>query len=627
MNYFNITTTTNEELPFISIYTKPTGSGDIIPGFAHSSATYIANFNPTANTPFCSFMNITGTQPDPFPYGHNLGTMIQNPTNNPRGEYLPTEEVLAIAVSTNSTAVLNQVNFVMSKVGICLAQGNQENILNPQDIAIPTLSQVLTSGSVATPTIDNSENTITIGANTTGLTLGKLATTTNIQGNLQIAGSAGSNAQVLTSNGTTAEWQTPSGGWVGVATSNLSMGNNKILVGDGTDLNVDISNNGFKLYNQSTLSVDIGFESVTTYRNGNPTKIAQISADVGLYCFNGLDAKGIQVSNTDILIDNVAGSANQVLSKDASNVLTWATPSGGGGSWVGTATSDLNMSSFNITSTSALSVGNTGVATKLIGDVDISNNLTYGNGALRVYGATSVDTTAVSINIGTAYPNRNADFTLILTGTTASQVLTFPTAVAGYKITIYNKSNKNWTLNCAGTDLFYGNGNDPPGGLLTYRNGIPGGKCLTFFQQPSSYYLINESCSTTETYFGKLYANNNANVPINLLGNQEQLFATTTPYTMPIFANTMVSSFLVCSALSSVVYLQTFATLASLVTGYVIIIRNNTLLPITIQGNANPAVIYATGSITSAATFILPSTMTCSIKAISNQGYFVFSMY
>jgi hypothetical protein len=433
INFFNITTTNPQALPFISVYTKPTGVNDAIPGFSHSVMTYsmydglpINPFLPVANTAYCGFMNKSGTQPNPFAYGHTIQNMLISPVApNPRGDYLPTEEVAYISVGSNSTSPVNQVNFVLSKVGICLANGNQENILNPQDILlVPTISQVLTSGSVAsnqnmsgintltatklvTPTIDNSGGLVTIGANTTGLTLGKLATTTNIQGNLQIAGSAGSNAQVLTSNGTTALWSSlPASSWVGVATSNLSMGNNKILVGDGTDLNVDISNNGFKLYNQSTLSVDIGFENITLYRNGNPTKIAQITADSGLYCFNGLDTKGIQVSNTDILIDNVAGSANQVLSKDASNVLIWATPSSG--SWVGTATSNLNMGIYDIsgavldnsgntlaiggnTTTTTIGKATTGI-TNLQGVVKINNSAGSSGQVLTSTGASTAPT-------------------------------------------------------------------------------------------------------------------------------------------------------------------------------------------------------------------------------------------
>lgn len=371
MNYFNITTTSNDNLPFISIYTKPTGVNDVIPFFCHSVATYIANFNPTAATAYCSFMNISGTQPDPFPYGHQLGSMILSPVQpNPRGEYLPTEEILAICVGSNSTSPVNQVNFIMGKVGICLEQGNQENILNPQDIlSVPTISQVLTSGSVAsnqnmsgiatltatklvTPTIDNSGNTLTIGANNTALTLGKTSTITNIQGNFQIAGSAGSNAQVLTSNGTTAEWSSlPASSWVGTATSQLNMGI------------YDIS--GAVLDNSGgTLAV-----------GGNTTTTTIGKATTGITNLQGI-----------VKINNSAGTSGQVLtSTGASSAPTWQTATSG---WTGTATSQLNMGIYDISgavldnsgglvtigaNTTGLTLGKTAVTTNIKGNLQINS--------------------------------------------------------------------------------------------------------------------------------------------------------------------------------------------------------------------------------------------------------------
>ena len=233
MNYLNITTTSNDNCPFITIYTKPTGTNDYAPGFYHSSNTFVPTFTPIAGTPYCSFMNISGTQQNPFPYGHVLGAMAQSTVNNPRGEYLPTEQVLAVTVGTNSLSPLNQVNFIMSKVGICLAQGNQELILNPQNInEQPTLSTVLALGnaagnrsitgvnnlaatSVTTPTLSNGVSALTVG------TAGQ---TTDLVGNVRVNGSSGTSGYVLTSTGasTAPTWQA-SGGWVGTATTDLNM--------------------------------------------------------------------------------------------------------------------------------------------------------------------------------------------------------------------------------------------------------------------------------------------------------------------------------------------------------------------------------------------------------------------
>jgi len=115
MNYFNVASTSNDDLPYITIYTQPLGSGDIIPGFAHSSMTYIPNFSPAVNTAYSSFMNISGVQPTPFAYGHVQVGMIQSPVMpNPRGTYTPTMKVLAFSVGTNSASAVNSTNFVMS---------------------------------------------------------------------------------------------------------------------------------------------------------------------------------------------------------------------------------------------------------------------------------------------------------------------------------------------------------------------------------------------------------------------------------------------------------------------------------------------------------------------------------
>jgi hypothetical protein len=177
MNYFNISATSNDNLPFISVYTKPTGTNDVIPSFAHSIATYVPTFTPIVNTPFCSFMNISGVEPDPFPYGHQLGAMILNPIPpSPRGQYLPTEEVLAICVGTASGSTTNQVSFVMSKVGICLTQGNAELILYPQDIYNLSATTLTATTSVKPTTI------------------------------LDLNNSAGTSGQVLSSTGTGIDW-------------------------------------------------------------------------------------------------------------------------------------------------------------------------------------------------------------------------------------------------------------------------------------------------------------------------------------------------------------------------------------------------------------------------------------
>ena len=126
MRYFNCATTSNDNSPFLTVYTVPTGSGDFAPGFFHSSMTYIINTTPVANKSYTMFMNASGTCPTPSSYASNIQTMIQSPVNNPRGVYAPTESILAFVIGTNSASAVNSVEFIAQKLGVMTATGTQE---------------------------------------------------------------------------------------------------------------------------------------------------------------------------------------------------------------------------------------------------------------------------------------------------------------------------------------------------------------------------------------------------------------------------------------------------------------------------------------------------------------------
>jgi len=126
MRYFNCSTTSNDNSPFLTVYTVPTGSGDYAPGFFHSSMTYVINTTPVVNTSYTMFMNVSGTCPTPSSYASNIQTMIQSPVSNPKGTYAPTETILAIVIGTNSASAVNSVEFIAQKLGVMTATGTQE---------------------------------------------------------------------------------------------------------------------------------------------------------------------------------------------------------------------------------------------------------------------------------------------------------------------------------------------------------------------------------------------------------------------------------------------------------------------------------------------------------------------
>ena len=118
ISFFNGANTSNDNTLFITVLTVPTGSGDFAPGFFHSSNTYVFNqtINPTANT---NYQGVCIIDKSLIPF--NYETQIQyepSTVNNPRGTYLPTDNILAVVIGTNSGASLNSVELVVNKLNL-----------------------------------------------------------------------------------------------------------------------------------------------------------------------------------------------------------------------------------------------------------------------------------------------------------------------------------------------------------------------------------------------------------------------------------------------------------------------------------------------------------------------------
>jgi hypothetical protein len=126
MYMFNGLTTSNDNTPFLTVYTQPQ-AGD--PTFYHSRRTYIFNqeVTPVANTRYCLFANISGTCPTPAHYGQTLNVMITgNVVGTNVGPFDPTELILFFAIGSNSASAVNSVEFAVSKLGIMTPTGTQE---------------------------------------------------------------------------------------------------------------------------------------------------------------------------------------------------------------------------------------------------------------------------------------------------------------------------------------------------------------------------------------------------------------------------------------------------------------------------------------------------------------------
>jgi hypothetical protein len=103
------------DLPFLTVYTRPTGVSDYAPWY-HSSRTYTPTANSTANQTCQMFMNIKSLSFTPNSIAiQNQINMAEAITN---GVYLDSDVILFISFGTNSGSALNSVDFSCSKIGM-----------------------------------------------------------------------------------------------------------------------------------------------------------------------------------------------------------------------------------------------------------------------------------------------------------------------------------------------------------------------------------------------------------------------------------------------------------------------------------------------------------------------------
>jgi hypothetical protein len=98
--------------PFLSVYTLPTGTNDIIPGFAHSSFAY-SQYPITPDIGRKYLIHIGEA-----PAIHPELPRIQLGLSVGLGDQAPTEKVLAAALSSDSGASVGNVKFVAEHVGV-----------------------------------------------------------------------------------------------------------------------------------------------------------------------------------------------------------------------------------------------------------------------------------------------------------------------------------------------------------------------------------------------------------------------------------------------------------------------------------------------------------------------------
>jgi len=124
-NYFNVTQTSNDYQIFCTIYTKPQ-PGDVT--FYHSKRNYIfdQSITPTINTAYQACVLVDKSL---ISYYYETQINYQLDPLNQVGPFLPTEEVLAVVLSSDSACPAGTMSVVLSKLNIIMDGFTKEFLL------------------------------------------------------------------------------------------------------------------------------------------------------------------------------------------------------------------------------------------------------------------------------------------------------------------------------------------------------------------------------------------------------------------------------------------------------------------------------------------------------------------
>lgn len=130
LNLLNLSTTSNDNTLFLTVYTK---IDNLTPNYASwykSSNTYIITDTPTINTSYTFFNDVSSSCPPPNIYASTLLEMSPSPVNNPRGSYDQNENILFFSIGTNSVSPINSVEFILKNFGVMTIDGTTEFTFN-----------------------------------------------------------------------------------------------------------------------------------------------------------------------------------------------------------------------------------------------------------------------------------------------------------------------------------------------------------------------------------------------------------------------------------------------------------------------------------------------------------------
>lgn len=119
--------------PILAVYTFPTGSGDIIPGFAHSRVVYANPLSPAA-VAGVKYLVYFGDEPAAHPELPRI--QLTKSTISSAGDQNPSEIVLTASLGSDSAEPVNEVQFMVETLGV-----NSPTVKQEIDLRIKPSSQ------------------------------------------------------------------------------------------------------------------------------------------------------------------------------------------------------------------------------------------------------------------------------------------------------------------------------------------------------------------------------------------------------------------------------------------------------------------------------------------------------
>ena len=433
------------------------------------------------------------TPPDSATLAVNNSVKIQNGETGSESNY--------IELSSDSGNNTLSLTGAFGTSGQVLTSGGSAGSLSwtTPTTTTPNINQVLTSGNTATD-IYLLLNSASAAGRINSLEFDGMHADYN---NMQVVATGDNNGMLWTNNKLVMAPRggNPVAGWGGLCEYNMGYSGVINIPEAVQHMGIDFAYGG-----PSSQYLDMAFKSTGTDPNGFffqnfdgtnanylHTEISQAMTGATTHNFlmyrkttASVITNQININQDNIVMtDNTSGVVTSTLDADSLQLAKTSV-------YTHDIKNNTSTNYLDLSSSVGVGIGATSLPLSLRGNVDIPTSFTVNSGAIVYYGGSGGTSVTTSYTVPSTGVNR--EFYLTMTGTTASQVITLPTARNGYKLYITNLSSQSWAVNRTGTDVIYSGPNGTAGGTTIT---IPSNKTYELSQSTNSFIIVGETVTRT----------------------------------------------------------------------------------------------------------------------------------